>query len=34
MKEICKFYKSLVQEVVTRQIANEEGDNQEQTITR
>ena len=34
MKEICKFYKSLVQEVVTRQIANEEGDNQEQTFTR
>lgn len=34
MKEINKFYKSLVQEVVTRQIANEEGDNQEQTFTR
>ena len=34
MKEISKFYKSLVQEVVTRQIANEEGDNQEQTFTR
>ena len=32
MKEINKFYKSLVQEVVTRQIANEEGDNQEQTF--
>lgn len=34
MKEISKFYKSLVQEVITRQIANEEGDNQEQTFTR
>lgn len=34
MKEISKFYKTLVQEVVTRQIANEEGDNQEQTFTR
>lgn len=34
MKEISKFYKSLVQEVVTRQIANEEGNNQEQTFTR
>ena len=34
MKEINKFYKSLVQEVATRQIANEEGDNQEQTFTR
>ncbi len=34
MKEINKFYKSLVQEVVTRQIANEDGDNQEQTFTR
>ena len=34
MKEIRKFYKSLVQEVLTRQIANEEGDNQEQTFTR
>lgn len=34
MKEINKFYKSLVQEVVTRQIANEEGNNQEQTFTR
>ena len=34
MKEISKFYKSLVQEVVTRQIANEEGDNQEQAFTR
>lgn len=34
MKEISKFYKSLVQEVVTRQIANEDGDNQEQTFTR
>ncbi len=34
MKEISKFYKSLVQEVATRQIANEEGDNQEQTFTR
>lgn len=34
MKEINKFYKSLIQEVVTRQIANEEGDNQEQTFTR
>ena len=34
MKEISKFYKSLVQEVVTRQRANEEGDSQEQTFTR
>ena len=34
MKEISKFYKALVQEVVARQIANEEGDNQEQTFTR
>lgn len=34
MKELSKFYNSLVQEVVTRQIANEEGDNQEQTFTR
>lgn len=34
MKEIDKFYKSLVQEVTTRQLANEEGDNQEQTFTR
>lgn len=34
MKEINKFYKSLIQEVVSRQIANEEGDNQEQTFTR
>lgn len=34
MKEISKFYKSLIQEVATRQIANEEGDNQEQTFTR
>jgi len=34
MKEISKFYKSLVQEVVIRQRANEEGDSQEQTFTR
>ena len=34
MKEIDKFYKSLIQEIATRQIANEEGDNQEQTFTR
>lgn len=34
MKELNKYYKSLIQEVVTRQIANEEGDNQEQTFTR
>ncbi len=34
MKEIKKFYKTLIQEVATRQIANEEGDNQEQTFTR
>ena len=34
MKEIDKFYKSLIQEVATRQLANEEGDNQEQTFTR
>lgn len=34
MKEISKFYKSLVQEVFIRQRANEEGDSQEQTFTR
>ncbi len=34
MKELNKYYKSLVQEVIARQLANEEGDNQEQTFTR
>lgn len=34
MKELIKYYKTLIQEVSTRQIANEEGDNQEQTFTR
>lgn len=34
MKEIYKFYKSLIQDVATRQIANEDGDSQEQTFTR
>ena len=34
MKEINKFYKSLIQEICARQIANEDGDNQEQTFTR
>ena len=34
MKELDKFYKSLLQEVAARQRANEEGDNQEQTFTR
>ena len=34
MKEISKFYKSFIQEILARQLANEEGDSQEQTFTR
>ena len=34
MSEIEKYYNSLVQEVVSRQLSNEDGDNQEQTFTR
>lgn len=34
MKEINKFYKSFIQEIFARQLANEEGDSQEQTFTR
>lgn len=34
MNEITKFYQSFLQEVETRQRANEEGDTQEQTFTR
>lgn len=32
--ELNKFYQSLMQEVASRQLANEEGDTQEQTFTR
>ena len=34
MNEITKFYQSFLQEVETRQRANEDGDTQEQTFTR
>lgn len=34
MEEIRKFYKSFIQEINARQLANEEGDSQEQTFTR
>lgn len=34
MKELEKFYKSFTQEITSRQLANEEGDSQEQTFTR
>ena len=34
MKEVRKFYKSFIQEILARQLANEEGDSQEQTFTR
>jgi hypothetical protein len=34
MKEVSKFYKSFIQEILARQLANEEGDSQEQTFTR
>lgn len=34
MNDIDRYYKSLVQEVVARQLSNEEGDTQEQTFTR
>lgn len=34
MNELIKFYQSLLQEVTTRQLANEDGDTQEQSFTR
>ncbi|HPW96585.1 MAG TPA: AIPR family protein [Paludibacteraceae bacterium] len=34
MNELNKFYQSLMQEVSSRQLANEDGDTQEQTFTR
>lgn len=34
MSEIAKFYQSFLQEIETRQRANEDGDTQEQTFTR
>lgn len=34
MNDINKYYLSLIQEIATRQLSNEEGDNQEQTFTR
>lgn len=34
MNDIEKYYQSLRQEVISRQLANEEGDTQEQTFTR
>lgn len=34
MSDIEKYYQSLQQEVIARQLANEEGDTQEQTFTR
>ncbi len=34
MNDINKYYSSLVQEVATRQLANEEGDTQEQSFTQ
>lgn len=34
MNEIAKFYQSFLQEIETRQRANEDGDTQEQTFTR
>ena len=34
MNEITKFYQSFLQEIETRQRANEDGDTQEQTFTR
>jgi len=34
MKEVNKFYRSFIQEIQARQLANEEGDSQEQTFTR
>ncbi len=34
MKEVSKFYKSFIQEILARQLANEDGDSQEQTFTR
>lgn len=34
MTELQKYYASLVQEVTVRQLANEDGDSQEQTFTR
>lgn len=32
--DINKYYLSLIQEIATRQLSNEDGDNQEQTFTR
>ena len=32
--DINKYYLSLIQEISTRQLSNEDGDNQEQTFTR
>ena len=34
MKEISKFYKSFIQEIQARQVANEEGESLEQAFTR
>ena len=34
MNDIEKYYSTLSQEVIARQLANEEGDTQEQTFTR
>ncbi len=34
MKDIAKFYKSFIQEILARQLANEDGDTQEQSFTR
>lgn len=32
--DINKYYLSLIQEISSRQLSNEDGDNQEQTFTR
>ena len=32
--DINKYYLSLIQDISTRQLSNEDGDNQEQTFTR
>lgn len=34
MTDIKKYYQQLCQEITSRQLANEEGDSQEQTFTR
>ncbi len=34
VNDINKYYQSLIQEIVTRQLSNEDGDNQEQIFTR